>query len=916
MLTISPGVEGSDTYFARDNYYTKDQGVERSYWFGIGAELLGLGPGQTVNPERYLALWRGEVDGGRLGRVVNGEIKHRAGWDLTFSAPKSVSILAEVYGVEAVRQAHDKAVSHALAMAESMIRSRIRVAGQQMDLSTQNGVFACFTHDVNRNLDPQLHTHCFMLNMTSTPNGWRSINVDQIFRSQKRHILGREYRSALAKYLKEAGYDLSAHRSATLFEIVGVPDSLIKAFSSRSEQIEQWFEDRGIPYDSRVAKTVALITRKRKKTLTDDDKRAIWLAVADAHGFQREAALGLTLNGSREEGRGIGGDGSLVVREAVRKAIRHLGDRDMGFTLDQLAEEAARFSLGVGMASEIDKEILALTQRGQIQRSLDHSDPDNDHEYWSTQELKQLERGLLDTVLEAKGTVKAMVTEALFDKAFKKTHLNEQQVNAVRGAMLSEDRFFAIQGDPGVGKTTALREYRKLANKAGFDVIGLAPTYQAVAELSDSLNIQGMTVDRFLVDPKTRDLAKPFRKQVWLVDEASMPATEKIHELMTRANEQGARILFVGDHQQLETVGAGRGFHQLQRAGIAVSSLDKWVRPKNEYMNDVFRYAMGKKYRRLLIAMRGQGRVTTAKKERQLFGSMVKDWMALEKEERKNTLIVAPTNEQCGELNQAVREALRAEGTLAQAERSYRTFLDKHMTREEIKTASIYKMGNVVRFSSRHKVKQERGDVRIEANEYFTVVGVNPKTNRIALEAQGKKRVIYIDPSEVGGNRAGGIQVFERKEVKLSEGDKIRWLNNKNDHGLKRNTHLTVTRIGKESVSVMTDRGKRVQLKQSDLKNQHFMHDYASTAYGVQGATKTRVMAIMSSWRINTTHQRSMMVALTRATHDASLYTDNEEALIKALGRTGDNTEALTAPEYNRTIDSSRSRSDRRRALI
>ena len=338
MLTIQPGVEGSDTYFAQDNYYTKEQGIERSAWYGQGAALLGFGQ-QAIDPDQYLQLWRGEVGGRRLGRVVNGEVQHRAGWDLTFSAPKSVSILAEVFGIEAVRQAHVRAVQHALDQAEGLIQARLTFTGQTVKINTHHGVFACFTHDVNRNLDPQLHTHAFLLNMTYTQSGWRSIHVDRIFDSQKHLQLGKEYRSALARYLVEAGYRLADHRDPTLFEIEGVPPELVRAFSSRAEEIENWFSDRGLDYDPKLAKTVAVMSRKRKKHLTDDEKQQLWHQVAAQFGFTPDQ-LPRRQHGPQSSGG--------QAREAVRQAMLHLTERDMGFTLAALEAEALRFSLGTG----------------------------------------------------------------------------------------------------------------------------------------------------------------------------------------------------------------------------------------------------------------------------------------------------------------------------------------------------------------------------------------------------------------------------------------------------------------------------------------------------------------------------------------------------------------------------------------
>lgn len=181
MLTVSEVTNSGEAtrYYSHDNYYTQDQGIEHSQWMGAGSDELGLS-GQ-VDPDSFAALLNGQVDGEQLGRTTKDGIKHRPGWDLTFSAPKSVSILSEVYGLKEVREAHNKAVKEALAYIEkSYLQTRLSVNGEVIRLQTDNAVFATFTHDVSRELDPQLHTHAVLINATKTPHGWRSIANEKL----------------------------------------------------------------------------------------------------------------------------------------------------------------------------------------------------------------------------------------------------------------------------------------------------------------------------------------------------------------------------------------------------------------------------------------------------------------------------------------------------------------------------------------------------------------------------------------------------------------------------------------------------------------------------------------------------------------------------------------------------------------
>ena len=198
------------SYYERDGYYAKDDPEHRaaSAWAGKGAEELGLkGP---VDPETFKAILEGKVPDGsdtRLGRRVkdrgtpgSGEILHRPGRDLTFSAPKSVSIAALVGGDDRIVEAHDRAVTATLAWIEknaAETRMKDPVTGQMARVGNQKIVAATFRHDTSRNLDPQLHSHAVLANMVQGEDGkWRSMANEGLYARQK--LIGMLYRNELA----------------------------------------------------------------------------------------------------------------------------------------------------------------------------------------------------------------------------------------------------------------------------------------------------------------------------------------------------------------------------------------------------------------------------------------------------------------------------------------------------------------------------------------------------------------------------------------------------------------------------------------------------------------------------------------------------------------------------------------------
>ena len=230
--------QASHYYSQQDNYYTREEGIEQSEWWGKGAEKLGFYG--HVDTKNFSDLLTGLLPNGeKLGKVVDGQIKHRAGWDLTFSAPKSVSILALVGGDKRLIEAHRKAVSSALSHIErGCAQARVQTADDMTYQNTNKLVVALFHHDLSRAKDPQLHTHGVTMNMTERQDGkWRSLaskmgnyqenttNNINGFIERVRHYnryYSKLYETELAYHIKELGYEIRTDTKSGIFEIAGV----------------------------------------------------------------------------------------------------------------------------------------------------------------------------------------------------------------------------------------------------------------------------------------------------------------------------------------------------------------------------------------------------------------------------------------------------------------------------------------------------------------------------------------------------------------------------------------------------------------------------------------------------------------------------------------------------------------------
>ncbi|MDD1453042.1 MobF family relaxase [Sphingomonas sp. H160509] len=291
----SPGDAAS--YYARDNYYTADQAEGASAWAGEGAAELGLS-GQ-VDAEQFAKVLAGELPNGVILNAKRGE--HRAGWDVTMSVPKSVSILALVGGDQRLVVAVRQAAAATLAWAEANIaEGRVWNSKGQMPETTGRFVAATFLHDVNRVGEPQLHVHNVIANVTRTADGkWRALHADQLY--ERQHVMDAVFLSMLRGRVETLGFvTIPRHDGRNgAFEIAGVSREVVEAFSVRSAQIDAYIKERGLENTPRTRQYAALATRDPKSPDLAPEQRA--------EGWQRLAAEKGAGSGSVGEGRTGGG---------------------------------------------------------------------------------------------------------------------------------------------------------------------------------------------------------------------------------------------------------------------------------------------------------------------------------------------------------------------------------------------------------------------------------------------------------------------------------------------------------------------------------------------------------------------------------------------------------------------------------
>ncbi|MBE0616384.1 MAG: relaxase domain-containing protein, partial [Proteobacteria bacterium] len=504
MLSISPPLSASraGAYFAKDDYYLAEKGT----WWGRGAEALGL-TGEVTREDFAAVLAKTHPETGAVLVPGQGDAA-QAGIDLTFSAPKSVSILALADAT--VVAAHRRAVAITLAYAEAHnAQARRQKNGVREIVATGNLVVATFDHATSRELDPQLHTHAVVANVIQRDDGaWRALHNSSFFRD-KMH-LGRVYRSEFARELKDLGYAPTiTDPEKGIFEVQGVPQDLLEAFSQRRAQVEERFGELkasgAYPHasDAVLRHQAALDTRRWKGTVDRASLAQEWQAVLERHGTTlgqvREVAL---REGAREREAAAERSPGKPTRDLLREAARLWTETESVFSRKDVLDLALRTHLGGPRLSEWEQAFRGLRRSSTfVSLGTDRTG----REQFTTKAMLAVERKVLREVNASQGQYLPVVSRTELAAAGREKEqaqgwtYTRGQKKAVEMLLRSPDRVNLVQGNAGAGKTAALGLVREVLAQRGVSVLGLGFTGKAAQELEKGAGIPSQTIDGFLL---------------------------------------------------------------------------------------------------------------------------------------------------------------------------------------------------------------------------------------------------------------------------------------------------------------------------------------------------------------------------------------------------------------------------------
>jgi conjugative relaxase-like TrwC/TraI family protein len=898
MVTLSKPISAgqAQAYYkeefanAKENYYTEGERV-RGEWQGQLAERWGLEG--KVQEQQFARLSEGQhpqtgeqlvrYQAAREYRNERGDVvhsmEHRAGWDATFSAPKSVSLTALVGGDDRMREAHKESVHVALDEMEKYVQARM--GGNAPAQTTGEWIVAKFEHDSSRPVDgyaaPQLHTHAIIFNITETSDGnVRALQPRELYKTQQ--YATAVYRSELAAHLQRLSYEIERGEHGQP-EIRGYTREYLEASSPRREKIKEHMEAAGVS-GAGAAQIAAHQTREGKQYLSQEEVWAAHQKMAVEYGQQPQRVLAEAAQR----------DGVELKPESSQRAAHHGMSyaRERGMEREAVVDERTlmRDALKHTMGETRLPEILAEFERRATDGNLievERRDGRAGRAY-TTREMQGYEHELIERMRQGQDTRDVLTDGNVREQTMQEhSHLSVSQRHAVETVLTSRDQMMALEGVAGAGKTTSLAAVREAAERAGYHVEGLAPTSRAAQKLADA-GIETQTLQRYLARGERPEEGQ---KRLYVLDESSMASTQQMHTFVERLKENG-RVLFVGDTRQHEAVEAGRPYAQLQEAGLRTVHLDEIIRQKDPALKEAVEQLSRGEVREAIGNLNSLGRVLEIRNREERIGEIAREYVR----SPERTLVVSPDNESRREINQYIHRAMQREGKIsAEEHRVHVLYARQDVTGADRQHAQNYEKGDVLRYSKGSK------PLGIQAGKYARVTATDRETNTVTVKRYGGEELSY-DP-----RRLQGVTVYRDAERTFAQGERVQLTAPYHAEKLANRELGTVEKIDKNgNLKLKMDSGREVEF--NARQHPHMDYGYAVTSHSSQGQTADRVLIHVDSAEAHgeLLNSRMAYVSVSRAQFDVKMYTNDAKTLGQELSRDVTKATALSQQELGEKV--------------
>lgn len=635
--------------------YAQEKGESPGVWSGQASKELGL-EGE-VKAEDMQKILQGFAPDGRALCKNAGE-EHRGGWDLTFSAPKSVSIAwvnADPELRKQIENAHEKSVE--IGMKYFQEHSAITRTGDQgVNREKADLVYALFQHSSNRAEEPQLHTHSIVFNVAKTQSDdkWRTLESRDIYKSVM--AASAFYKASFSHELQKMGIEVEKTKDS--FEIINIPKEVCKAQSSRSQTIEEELKKRGLDRDSASAKSkeaANLSTRAKKENITRDFNR--WQKENAEHGFGP--------NEQKEAFKNLGKDLTKEIKiedkdKIIENSLENLTMRDSTFTVHKLNREIAENAIGKLNIEEIGNSIKNAFEKTDV---FELGEKDSE-KHFTTAEMFDLEKKLVESISERIGENKHIISRENINSVLEnRKTIKDEQKTALENVTRDGNGVSFLRGFAGAGKSYTMLAVKEAFESENYNVLGVSPTNKAAAELEKSSGIKSTSIDSLLYKIKSNEI-NLHEKSVIIVDEGAMTDSRKTFLINEYAKNNSVKLIYVGDEKQIQPILGGQAFGTSVKK-FGASQLKDIIRQKNKLEGQaILEIRDGKAEKTLEYYSKNNSfhfqnsRLETEKK-------IIENWGKYTVNNKKeSSFIVATTNKTIDRLNVLARDYLKQNNQL------------------------------------------------------------------------------------------------------------------------------------------------------------------------------------------------------------------------------------------------------------
>ncbi len=913
-MVVSPAAIGSASgaaqyYAAAGNYYLGDPTSEHAaehggIWGGEAAARLGLSG--AVDPGTFEQMLRGHLPNGAV--IANSAGDHRFGLDLTFSAPKSVSLLSLLGKDERIAPAHLAAVKTTLAWVEQRLaEARVSRDGPRA-VQTGNLAYALFQHDVSRNQDPQLHVHAVILNATQRPDGeWRAVHNVQLHAANT--LIGAVYHAELRSNMQKLGYQTEITGKHGSFEVRGIDQHTIDAWSSRRRDILAKADELQIKTPQGM-RAVAERTRDAKTVIEPSKLAAYWEAQAQARGLDLSPLIGAAREATRPRGfieqvkawgQGLldrvthhfgpkpeplmaGTEPAtrgnhLAAAYAVAAGVRHLSEREATFRPFDLLRASLNMANHGATVREVEARIDRLVKdRTLLTGQVKGCDLMTTRDIFTTETemVTRVQAGVDATA----APVNANVAETGLATASAKAGINlsaEQKVAAL-SILSGTNSVQLIQGDAGAGKSTIFALVRDVAQNQGVDVIAATPQNKLAGELREATGMDVQSVEGLLsqyrfatgkptatgIDKARNDLDG----KILIIDEASMVSHRQMVGLLQIADRGGlAKLVLVGDIKQIDPVEAGRPFALFQRQQAPTAYLNENRRQQDPELRAAVSALKAGDVRQALDHLGDRVKESADPSQ-----AAAREWLQLSDKERDQTMLLTSGHKLRAEVLDLVRAGLIAEGRLGADTLTLQTFENLNLTTQQMKQLSSYAPGQLL------EVFRYQPSIDLAPGRY-EVRGIDPDSRQVEVARDGSRQ--RFDPTHLS-NSAKGLALKVPSQIEVREGDRLLWTTNDKAKGIANGTTVDVLKLSENGLTVGNTKGEW-QMEAGDRLSQSLAHGRVINMHRAQGMTYYRTISVIDSLDRLLNSVSLFYVLNSRAREDSAIHMDDKDAVARSI---------------------------------